>query len=186
MRSLILAASLLGSTASAGTFVTIGADAVPAAMATAERDHAALKVVSTDGDVVVLEVDDNELANLSEQMHHQFHRCGGFMTHDSLAEAQAPARPLATRVEYSLDRADAVTSVLATLDAERVAGTIRELSAMPNRYYKSAAGAEASNWLAERWRSFATRPGVTVQLVDHGFPRSPSCSPSPAPHAPTK
>ncbi|MEO6771526.1 MAG: M20/M25/M40 family metallo-hydrolase, partial [Kofleriaceae bacterium] len=39
------------------------------------------------------------------------------------------------------------------------------------RYYKSAAGAEASTWLAERWRSFATRPGVTVQLVDHGYPQ---------------
>jgi bacterial leucyl aminopeptidase len=171
VRSLILAASLLASTASAGTFVTIGADAVPTAVATAERDHAALNVVSSDGDVAVLEVDDSELANLSAQMHTQFHRCGGFMTHDSLADALAPAQPPAPRVEYSLDHAAAVTSVLSTLDAERLAGTIRELSAMPNRYYKSAAGAEASNWLAERWRSFATRPGVTVQLVDHGFPQ---------------
>lgn len=171
MRSFILAASLLASTASAGTFVTIGADAVPTAIATAERDHAALNVVSSDGDVAVLEVDDDELANLSEQMHTQFHRCGGFMTYDSLADALAPAQPPATRLEYSLDHAAAVTSVLSTLDAERLAGTIRELSAMPNRYYKSAAGAEASNWLAERWRSFATRPGVTVQLVDHGFPQ---------------
>ena len=171
MRSLIFAVSLLASTASAGTFVTIGADAVPTAVATAERDHAALNVVSSDGDVAVLEVDDNELANLSAQMHTQFHRCGGFMTHDSLVDALAPAQPPAPRVEYSLDHAAAVTSVLSTLDAERLAGTIRELSAMPNRYYKSAAGAEASNWLAERWRSFATRPGVTVQLVDHGFPQ---------------
>jgi len=190
VRSFILAASLLASTASAGTFVTIGTDAVPTAMATAERDHAALNVVSSDGDVAVLDVDDDELANLSEQMHTQFHRCGGFMTHDSLADALAPAQPPATRVDepglprrgsaaewqrgvidYSLDHAAAVTSVLSTLDAERLAATIRELSAMPNRYYKSAAGAEASNWLAERWRSFATRPGVTVQLVDHGFPQ---------------
>jgi leucyl aminopeptidase len=171
VRSFILAASLLASTASAGTFVTIGADAVPTAMATAERDHAALNVVSSDGDVAVLEVDDDELANLSEQMHTQFHRCGGFMTHDSLADALAPAQPPPARLEYSLDHAAAVTSVLSTLDAERLAATIRELSAMPNRYYKSAAGAEASNWLAERWRSFATRPGVTVQLVDHGFPQ---------------
>ncbi|MEO8840349.1 MAG: M20/M25/M40 family metallo-hydrolase [Kofleriaceae bacterium] len=171
MRSLILAASLLASTASAGTFVTIGADAVPAATATAERDHAALNVVSSDGEVAVLEVDDTELANLSEQMHVQFHRCGGFMAYDSLAEARAPAQPVASRVEYSLDHAAAVRSVLATLDTERLAATIRELSAMPNRYYKSAAGAEASNWLAERWRGLTTRPGVTVQLVDHGFPQ---------------
>ena len=171
MRTLILAASLLASTASAGTFITIGADAVPAATAAAERDHAAMKIVANDGDVAVLDIDDNELANLSEQMHAQFHRCGGFMIHDSLAEALSPIQPLATRVEYSLDHAAAVTSVLSTLDAERLAGTIRELSAMPNRYYKSAAGAEASNWLAERWRSFATRPGVTVQLVDHGYPQ---------------
>jgi bacterial leucyl aminopeptidase len=159
VRKLLLAA-LLSSTASAGTYISIGNDAVPANATT----------IATEGDHTVLEVSDDQLEPLSEQMHLKFHRCGGFIVHDSLADALAPALPAPTR-EYTLDHPAEVTSVLAALDERTIAQTIRELSAMPNRYYKSAAGAEASNWLAERWRSFATRPGVTVQLVDHGFPQ---------------
>jgi leucyl aminopeptidase len=164
VRKLLLAALVVlvfGSTASAGTYISIGNDAVPAGAMT----------LATTSDHTVLEVADDQLEPLSEQMHLKFHRCGGFIVHASLADALAPAQPLATRVEYTLDHPAEVTSVVAALDERAIAQTIRELSAMPNRYYKSAAGAEASNWLAERWRSFATRPGVTVQLVDHGFPQ---------------
>ncbi len=157
------------SSAGAGTYITIGRDALPTALATAERDGGHLTIEHVTADVAVVEVDDAELAALSEQMHAAFHRCGGFMVHASLADALEPPHPLAAPVDYTLDHASAVTAVLPTLDARQLATTIRELSAMPNRYYRSASGAQASQWLAERWRSFATRPGVTVQLVDHGY-----------------
>jgi leucyl aminopeptidase len=161
---------LIASSASAGTYVTIGSDALPAAFTVARHDHASFQILAAHDDVAVLEVPDAELASLSDTMHTQFHRCGGFMVHGSLAEAlEAPVSE--RQLSYTLDRADAVNAVLPTLDERALATTIRELSAMPNRFYKSAAGAEASNWLAERWRTLATRSGITVQLVDHGYPQ---------------
>jgi leucyl aminopeptidase len=62
-----------------------------------------------------------------------------------------------------------VRTVLPALDAARIHDTIAALSAMQNRYYQSASGAAASNWLRDRWRSFTTRADVTVELVDHGY-----------------
>ncbi|HET9986911.1 MAG TPA: M20/M25/M40 family metallo-hydrolase, partial [Kofleriaceae bacterium] len=170
MRHALALAVLLGaSTASAQTIITIGSDAVPIAIANA--DHGVIVAPGADPGSTVLEVDDADLATISEQMHHVFHRCGGMIQHPSLEEALHPVQLRSTKVDYSLDHAAAVEAVLPRMQATAILQTIRELSAMPNRYYKSAAGAEASNWLAERWRSFATRPGVTVQLVDHGYPQ---------------
>lgn len=173
MRSALLTL-LIATSASAGTYVTIGQDAVPTAMAVAQHDHATIHVVAAQAEAAVLEVPDDELAALSDQMHAQFHRCGGFMVHSSLADALAAPLP-EHRLTYTIDHAAAVHAVLPTLDERSLAATIRELSAMPNRFYKSAAGAEASNWLAERWRSIAlrsaARPGTTIALVDHGYPQ---------------
>ena len=60
-------------------------------------------------------------------------------------------------------------AVLPELEADRIRDTIRELSAMQNRYYQSPSGAAASLWLRDRWRSLTTRSDVTVELVDHGY-----------------
>ncbi|CAN5419970.1 M28 family metallopeptidase [soil metagenome] len=162
---------LTASSASAGTYVTIGTDALPAAFTVARHEHAAFQIVAAHDGIAVLDVPADQLAPLSDTMHTQFHRCGGFMVHRSLADALAAPVP-EQKISYTVDRESVVRAVLPTLDERTLAGTIRELSAMPNRFYKSAAGAEASNWLAERWRSLATRAGVTVQLVDHGYPQN--------------
>jgi len=127
--------------------------------------------------VAVLRIDDGGLEPLSAIMHERFHRCGGFLVHDSLADAHAAlaaasapaAAALRPGLDYTLDRAAAVRAVLPALDAGRIRDTIRELSAMPNRYYQSPSGAAASIWLRDRWRSFTSRPDVTVELFDHGY-----------------
>ncbi len=61
--------------------------------------------------------------------------------------------------------------LLPALDAERIRSTIAELSAMQNRYYQSDSGAAASLWLRDRWQSFTSRPDVTIELFDHGYPQ---------------
>ncbi|HSD88439.1 MAG TPA: hypothetical protein VLB44_13020, partial [Kofleriaceae bacterium] len=166
--AICLAAWTSATASAAPAVITIGNDALPATIAAA---HHGLGLLDDAQGASVVVVDDQDLPAISEEMHHAFHRCGGMIESPSLDEALHPIQLRSTPVDYTLDRAPAVTSVLPLVHAATIAQTIRELSAMPNRYYKSAAGAEASRWLAERWRSFATRPGVTVQLVDHGFPQ---------------
>ncbi len=155
-------------------YLSIGADAVDTARAVSTRDGAHLELFETVGDVAVIGFDAEDLEALSEQMHARHDRCGGFMLHESLAEAHAAASPDASTpiaMDYTLDRAATVGAVLPALDPARIVGTIGELSRMKNRYYRSESGAAASAWLRDRWRSFSDRTDVTVELFDQGYPQ---------------
>jgi bacterial leucyl aminopeptidase len=154
-------------------YISIGADALATARAVAARHGAELAILEAAGGAAVLALDDADLDALSAQMHERHGRCGGFMLHESLDDARASLRPptaARTRpVDYTLDQAAIVREVLPALDPARILATIGELSSMKNRYYQSDTGAAASLWLRDRWRSFTSRPEVTVELFDHGY-----------------
>jgi len=153
-------------------YISIGTDALGTARAVAAQHGALFEVVDAEDDVAVIAFDAEDLEALSEQMHELHDRCGGFILHDSLEEARAALTPplaATTALDYTLDQATAVNAALPALDPARILGTIGELSGMQNRYYQSQSGAAASAWLRDRWRSFSTRPDVTVELFDHGY-----------------
>ena len=154
-------------------YITIDADAVATVKTLATDRHVALDVIEVEGEVAIVAVPADELEELSERMHAEHHRCGGFMLHDSLDDAHAALRPAAPRaaMDYTLDRGDAVRAVLPAISADAIHKTIGELSAMKNRYFRSESGAAASAWLAQRWRSFTARTDVTIELFDHGYPQ---------------
>ncbi len=151
--------------APAKQIITIDRDAIPE-IGTQGR------VIEKVGDVAIVEIDDSELEGLSERMHTAHARCGGFALHESVADAEAFLVPMAQKpIEYTIDKPETVKAVLGQLDDKRILATIRELSGMKNRYYRSESGAAASAWLRERWKSFTTRTDVTVELFDHGYPQ---------------
>ena len=168
MRSalVVLALAACSSPASEPRYITIGADAVDTARAVTAQ-HGMQQLAGT-RDSVVLAVDPRDLDALTEAMHDAHHRCGGYMVHDSLADALAAPVP-ERRIDYSIDRGAIVTAVLPDIDRTRIHSTIAELSSMRNRYYQSASGARASVWLRDRWRSFTSRTDVTIELFDHGY-----------------
>jgi leucyl aminopeptidase len=167
------------------SYVSIGRDALDSALAVAEDDGEPLRLLDLDADVAVIEVHEAEIEALARAVHARHGRCGGFMVHDSYADARAAipvhtdpdhAGPVHTQLarpelDYALDRPAQVRAVLPRLDAARIRDAIGELSAMPNRYYRSDSGAAASVWLRDRWRSLTARTDVTVELVDHGYPQ---------------
>ena len=153
-------------------YITIGADAVATAADVAAEDSATMQVVDSNDDAAVIAIDARELEPLSQQLHAREGRCGGYMVHDSLADAlDSLSPPAERRVDYSLDHAALVKDVLPALDAERIRTTIAELQGMTSRYYRNDSGAAASLWLRDRWRSFTDREDVTIELVDHGYPQ---------------
>jgi leucyl aminopeptidase len=144
-------------------YITIGTDALPAI-----AGHS--RLIETEGQYAVVAVDARDLETLSEEMHEVFHRCGGFMVHDSLDDAlsvqkDGPKKP----IEYTIDHGALVSAVLPKLQEQSILGTIRELSSMQNRYYQSATGAAASTWLRDKWRSFSTRTDISFELFDQGY-----------------
>lgn len=148
--------------------ISVGADAAGNVLAVDK--HSSMHVLETDGNVAILEFDARYFDELSEMMHEEHHRCGGFMVHDSVADARIAFAPPAERVvEYTIDRPEIVAAILPAIDRRRILATIGELSSRKNRYYQSESGAAASHWLRDRWKSFTTRADVTVELVDHGY-----------------
>lgn len=176
MRSAVLLVALAAGCGHAPdrTYVSIDADALATIGAVAAEHHAALDVLEVEHGVAVVSIESGQLEALSERMHAEHQRCGGFMVHDSLAEARAalaePAAELA-RLDYTLDRPAQVAAVIPTISADAIHQTIGELSAMKNRYFRSESGAAASLWLRDRWRSLTPRTDVTIELVDHGYPQ---------------
>lgn len=169
MRSAVVVALLLASqTAGADRrFISVGADALGTVTASATP----VNVLAADDQVAVMEVEDEDLAEIARAMHEEHGRCGGFMVHDTLADALHRDRPVKPPIDYTLDRPATVHAVLGEIDRGRILATIRELSAMPSRLYKSPGGAAASTWLRDRWRSFSDRRDITIELVDHGDPQ---------------
>lgn len=145
-------------------YITIGTDALPSIAGESRLIHMS-------GDHAVVAVDAQDLEDLSEHMHETFHRCGGYMVHESLDDALHVQKDTRKPIDYTLDRAPLVRSLLPKLREQEILQTIRELSRMQNRYYQSETGAAASVWLAEKWRSFSDRPDVTIELYDQGYPQ---------------
>jgi leucyl aminopeptidase len=155
------------------TFISVGSDALTTALRVTHADHSSLVPLAASDGITALTIDSSELDPLSEAMHAQHDRCGGFIVHDSKADAIAAVERPAPRppIDYSIDRGDAVRAVLPAIRADDILATIRALSSRKNRYYRSESGAQVSTWLRDRWRGFTDRADVTVELFDQGYPQ---------------
>lgn len=130
--------------------------------------------------VHVIAVDERRLATIASAIHQRMEQCGGFMYHDSEAQARAaltrrravlPARP------YRIAQRDLVEPILANMHEGHIEATILSLSGFNNRYYRSQSGVDAAKWLVAAWRELgAGRDDILVeQLVHRGYPQ-PSVS----------
>jgi leucyl aminopeptidase len=168
MRKLVMIAALAAcSDRSDSQYISIDRDSIE----TARAVDPGLEVIEMDAEVAVVAFDPARFPALTDQMHERHHRCGGFVLHDSLADARTVFHEpqIEKVIDYTLDRAPIVEALLPALERTKIVETIGELSTMPNRHYQSQAGAAASTWLRDRWRKFTTRDDVTVELFDHGY-----------------
>jgi len=127
--------------------------------------------------VHLVQVDEETMLKLSAAIHKELKRCGGFIVHASEEEGrQALAKagtvqPLAlavTRPSYAIDNQATVNGILPTMQASNIAQTIIDMSNFANRYYRNTNGANASNWLAQKWTSMAAgRSDISVTQFTH-------------------
>lgn len=143
----------------------------------AERGSARL-VRATDR-VHAVQIDADWLPRLSARVHEDLRRCGGFVRHDSQAEAlavlhrlQGTARP-ELAPSYAIDDAAEVNAGLPLAQDSRILATIQRLADFQNRLYDSSHGVAASDWLAGEWRAIvAGRTWMKVSQVRHtGWPQ---------------
>jgi bacterial leucyl aminopeptidase len=192
----------------APTWITLGEramgvmqDVVPAARALAvvavpvqvpdktQAKGSSLRLLQSKEAVHAVEIDEEALPALSEAIHERLHRCGGFVQHNSMAEALAVLNrlPMSTSASgsasgsalggltqalapsYAIDNADQVNAFLPQLQASNLLGTIGQLSNFQNRRHTSSHGVAASNWLFNTWSQInpGTRRDVKVRQINH-------------------
>ena len=110
-------------------------------------------------DVWVGQVEVERLAELSHNMHEEHHRCGGYMVHPSPQSAMAASampKSLATFTPTQPSQQFLVNAWLPLVSASQLTGTIRSLMGFNNRFYTTTSGAQASDWIANEWRSLTS------------------------------
>ncbi|EAR08651.1 M20/M25/M40 family metallo-hydrolase [Reinekea blandensis] len=132
----------------------------------------------------LIQVNEKHLSIISEMMHHEHNRCGGFIAHDSLMSAQdelAQSQILMNQgltleslvAGYSLDNAPVVNALQQAMTEPGIRGIIEDLQAFTNRYYTSTHGENSAIWLRDEWSAIAAgRDDITVTLYDHSWPQS--------------
>lgn len=135
-------------------------------------EHVTSAVSST---TTIAQLSESQVDRLSEFMHEKYNRCGGFFYHESLAEAQAYTKaqqqilPMAA-INYSIDNATTVDTLLAQLTAGNLTDTIDSLASYHNRYYTQQTGADAATWLKNKWSTMSSqRTDISVEFYQHSW-----------------
>ncbi|MEM7389938.1 MAG: aminopeptidase, partial [Pseudomonadota bacterium] len=123
-----------------------------------------------------MRVNKQDIAGLSEFMHDNYHRCGGFVAHDSLADAELYTQQLnavsqgtmnASLVNYSIDNAATVNALLSSIDSSELSDTVNSMMNFHNRYYSVQSGVDAADWLKSHWQQIASsRSDITVEYFN--------------------
>lgn len=138
--------------------------------------HAAQSRSNTIGtDLVIGEVRADQLDRISEYVHEQERRCGGYFAFATRKQAEAflaGDRTAAAITEsrgslYTIDNQATVDAWLPEVEENNVHATIAHLSSYQNRYYASAYGREAAVWIRDTWAALAGgREDASAELFE--------------------
>lgn len=151
-------------------WISIGADAAETVKQSSAQSLLPHSLASS-GKVWVGQVPIKELAELSHNMHEDHNRCGGYMVHASAQSAMAASAMPQTLASFAIPTLSQQASVnvwLSQVSASQITNTIGSLTSFNNRFYTTASGAQASDWIANEWRSLASQlAGVNVEQISH-------------------
>ncbi|MFC3032038.1 M28 family metallopeptidase [Pseudoalteromonas fenneropenaei] len=126
--------------------------------------------------IAIMHMDAAQDTELSGFMHDNYHRCGGFVRHDSQLEAEAYLAQLSHAAAnqlvatYTIDNAAKVNAMIATIDTQSLENTVNSLTAYHNRYYTQQTGIDAANWVKSRWSQIASsRTDISVTEYAHSW-----------------
>lgn len=123
--------------------------------------------------LVVSELREHHLSDISRRMHESERSCGGYFAFASRAEAEAFVRSdrsrqalQATTTTYTIDNPATVDAWLPQVSEAKLYDTIDHLSsAYRNRYYASSTGVAAANWIRDTWQALVQhRTDASVEL----------------------
>lgn len=128
--------------------------------------------------VSIVEMPAEEVETVSRLVHKRLNRCGGFMAHESLEEAQknltTPVQPVVDPlIEYVINQKNIVHGLVNDVKEENIRKMVLELSGFETRHYTSKSGVASSQYIHNYWSKLSKhRSDVKVDLYKHkGFPQ---------------
>ena len=177
--ALVMASSV--SLAEDSVWITIGQDGLSTLQKksiisiSASQSESTLNALSS-SDVALINVNSNDLSQISELMHINHNRCGGFVAHESEAEGLAylqniqSINSLTSLVSYDLTNAQVVSSLQAEMSESDIRQTILDLASFTNRYFTTQTGLEGAQWIHNKWTTLADgRSDISVEYVNHSW-----------------
>lgn len=131
----------------------------------------------------ILKLTPQEIEQLSDTIHHELNRCGGFIAHDSYEEAfdtisHQGDMYFAKRAlfsNYQIKQQNTVSSMLPQMEELRIREMIINLSNFKTRHHKSKTGLESSQYIRDEWAKLAAhRTDVKVEFYEHKSTPQPS------------
>lgn len=152
-------------------------------IAAAKGSNFKYDVISVEGGIAVVKIDESQLNDLSFYMHNEFHKCGGFTAHETFEEAtkivqeNLSADGVQNMIAYTINNQANVNPLLTEAQEPNIRQTIIDLSAFPNRRYNQPSGTESANWIKNKWTALAQgRSDITVDFFTHPSTTSPQPS----------
>ncbi len=166
---------------SRSVYITIDSDALNF---TEKTFKSRIEEVETKDGISIVKIDEEALPWLSMLMHKEFNRCGGFMLHDDIQDAeellnsQDGAQLFAknnTFASYAIDQENLVKPLVAEVKADNILATITKLSSFKNRYYKGDSGKQSAAYIKDSWTALVKgRSDATVEYFPHSQWDQPS------------
>jgi len=133
-----------------------------------------LTVTESGKDASVARLEGVDPSQISQLMHDEHGRCGGFAFHEDERSARtaisATARTAMTQLfaDYTLDNTTEASALVAEVKAANILATISWMSSFKNRYYTTDTGVASAKGLRDRWAALAAnRSDTTVELFTH-------------------
>jgi leucyl aminopeptidase len=130
--------------------------------------------------VAIAQIPESKVIELSQLMHDEHKRCGGFFYHSTQQQAQEHAHQIHqtqnfATVNYSIDNPQAVNALISNVSSADLTATVNSLTSYYNRYYTSSTGVDSANWIKNHWQSIAAdRNDIDVKLYGHNSWNQPS------------
>jgi leucyl aminopeptidase len=141
------------------------------------------EVISRGSRASVLKLNFNQIEEVSHKIHAKLHRCGGFITYNSLSEAREEITSKAKAIShtpipffsYDLKSQDLVLPQLDQISEEKIRSMVITLSGFETRHYESESGVKSSEFIFEAWsKLIAHRSDAKVELFKHDQWSQPS------------
>ncbi len=137
------------------------------------------KIKHADAEKTVMELSARETETLSGAIHQNLNRCGGFISHDTLAEALTPRRfsffNRRAPIDYSISKTSVLRSMVTQVSEVNIRRTIIDLSSFETRFYKSDDGARTSELVFNKWKDLSRgRSDIRVDYFVHQNFNQPS------------